>query len=223
MLRVKAAPSLERKSIAIASAAAFLLAVAAAAFSAAAQEPPDSPPVVHLPGSSPPSSGAANSTVRAEDPVAHEDAAKLAELTGVRNKLQQNFSASMHNALDEMRRQYPQIDPRFVAEWEKRMRARFNPDDYMAVVIRVYEEHYTAAELEEMIRAVRAKQSSRPVTPSPQLAAKIRANAIDVQSEIMGGFSEIGARKGGEIGREIGEEHPDWVKNLIPAAPAAAK
>lgn len=223
--------------------AALLLAFATAAFSVGAQQPPDnspdnppdSPPVVHLPGSHPQPSGDADSSPvvpfpgsgsvssGAVDPIARENAAKFAEVTGLRRRLEENFPKTMQSALDEMRRRYPNLDPRFVAEWEKRMRVQFDPDDYVAVFIHVYAEHYTASELEEMIQAVRARQNSKPVTISPHLAEKIRASDIDVQSEVMGGFAEIGARKGGEIGREIGMEHPDWVKSLIPATSAAAK
>jgi hypothetical protein len=216
MLSVKAIQFLERKPASVAWVVTLLLVFAMAAISAEAQQPPDSPPVIYLPGSFAPSSGTA-------DPRAREDAAKLAELTGIRQKLEKELPESMRNAVGNMRRRYPGIDPRFIAEWEKRMRAQLNVDDYIAVFIEVYDEHFTAAELEEMIEAVRARQSSKPVTISPQLAEKVRANAIDIQSEIMGGFTEVGARLGGEIGRDIGKEHPDWVKNVNPAAAAGTK
>jgi hypothetical protein len=196
--------------------AAMLAVAVAAVCRVGAQQHPDSPPVVYLPGAAPPPPVAADSR-------AHEAAAKLAELTGMRQKLEQKFPSTMQDALADMRRHFPNLDPRFVAEWEKRMRAQFNPDDYIAVFIKVYEEHYTAAELEEMVEVVRARQKSEPVTVSPQLAEKIRANAVDVQSEIMGGFTEIGARQGGQIGAEIGREHPEWIRNANPAEPAATK
>lgn len=227
MLRIKATQFRRRKSTAILSAATLLLALATAASSANAQEPPDSPPVIHLPGSSPPPPGGKNpgadvdSPAFAEDPIAHKNAEKLAELYGVRQTLEQNFPKSMQYGLEELRRRYPNLDSRFVAEWEKRMRAEFNPDDYIAVFVSSYEKHYTADELEEMIQALRARKNSQPVKLSPQLIAKMKVNAIDVQSEIMGGFTEIGARQGGEIGTEIGREHPDWVRNMNPAAAPA--
>ncbi|HEV2133701.1 MAG TPA: hypothetical protein VGR47_05510 [Terracidiphilus sp.] len=227
MLRAKIAPFFDITPASLASVA--LLAFALAAFSAGAQEPPDSPPVVHLPGAAPPAPGAerpggyVDAPILAEDPIAHENAAKLAEVSRVRQTLEQNFPKSMQNGLDELKHHYPSLDPRFVAEWEKRMRAEFNPDDYIAVFIRVYEEHYTAKELEEMMQALRARQKSEPVRLSPQLAAKIRANALEVQSELVGGFAEVGARRGGEIGTEIGREHPEWVRNFDPAATPASK
>lgn len=221
----------------------LLLVFATAAFSAVAQSttdnppdsPQDSPPVVHLPGSHPPTSGEAvgpsddySYSSHAElsgkvDPRAREEAAKLAELTGIRQKLEEKFPTMMQGALDAMRRQYPNVDPRFAAEWEKRMRAQFNAGAFVAIFTRVYAEHFTADELEQMVQAVRARQSGKPVTLSPQLVEKIRANTVDIQSEMVGAFTEAGARKGGEIGEEIGKAHPDWMKNLNSSAPATRK
>jgi hypothetical protein len=232
MVRIKTRQFRERQTVAAVSAAALLLAVAAAGISAGAQQPPDSPPVVHLPGSQPPSSVAADGSAvyvsgssgePSPDPAARKDAAKLAELTGLRQKISQNFAASMQNGLDEMRRRYPNLDSRFVAEWEKRMRAQFKADEYVAVFTRVYAQHFTAGELEEMIDALRARQNSQPVTFSPQLAEKIRGNAVQIQSELIGGFTEVGARQGGEIGKQIGKEHPDWVRNMESTAPETTK
>lgn len=229
MLRAHVFQSVERQIISFACAAALMLVAGAAAVHADAQQPPDSPPVVHLPGSHAPASGAPESSPDvylpgssgtlsgASDPAARREAAKLAELTGIRQKIGQNFATSMHNGAEEMRRHYPNIDARFVAEWEKRMRAQFNPSDYVAVFVNVYADHFTGDELEQMIQALRARQNSKSVVVSPQLAEKIRANAVAVQSELIGGFSEVGARKGGEIGIEIGKEHPEWVKGMEPA------
>jgi hypothetical protein len=229
MVRIKARQFREWQTVASLSAAALLLAVAVAGISVGAQQPPDSPPVVHLPGSQPPADSSpevylsGSNGELSPDPAARKDAAKLVELTGLRQKISQNFAASMHNGLDEMRRHYPNLDPRFVAEWEKRMRAQFNADDYVDVFTRVYAEHFTAGELEEMIDALRARQNSQPVTLSPQLAEKIRDSAVQIQSELIGGFTEVGARHGGEIGKEIGKEHPDWVRNMEPTAPGTRK
>lgn len=223
MLRVKVAQPLEGDWAPVVWAVALALAIAGPAFRADAQQPPDSPPVVHMPGSRPPAAGVAapSAAEAAEDPRARADAARLAELIGLRQKLEQNLPTEIQEAVEAMQRSYSGVDPRFVAEFEKRARARFNPDDYVAVFVRVYAAHYTAAELEEMIAAVRARQKSERVTISPELAEKIRANAVELQSELMGESTQVSARLGGEIGKEIGKEHPDWVRNLSPATPAA--
>jgi hypothetical protein len=241
MVHLKPAHLFKTNSLSIARSVALLLFVAAAAFSAVAQStndnppdsPQDSPPVVHLPGSHPPSGGAGSSSdvylsgssglSSNVDPRAREEAAKLAELMGIRQKLEEKFPTMMQGAVAAMRRNYPNVDPRFAAEWERRLRAQLNADDFVDIFVRVYAEHFTADELEEMIQAVRARQDSKPVTLSPQLVEKIRANAIDIQSEILGAFTEAGAREGGEIGKEIGQEHPDWVRKVDPAATAATK
>lgn len=214
MLRAKFAQPLQQESASIVWAVALVLAFGAPAFRAGAQQPPDSPPVVHMPGSRPPAAGVADATPveGTEDPRARADAAKLAELMGARQKLEQNLNTTMESAVDAMRRKYPGVDPRFIAEFKKRLRAQFNPDDFIAVFIRVYAQHFTAGELEEMIAAARARQKSEPVMLSPELREKIRANAIEIDSELMGGFTEAGARLGGKIGIEIAREHPDWVE-----------
>lgn len=216
---------------------ALLLVFAAPAFSAVAQSaqgtapdsPPDSPPVVHLPGSHAPDSGAPYSSPdvyrsgssSVADAKALAAAAKFAELMGIRQKLEEKFPTMMQAAVGAMRRNYPSVDPRFAAEWEKRMRAQLNPDYFVDIFVRVYAEHFTADELEQMNEAVRARQSGKPVAISPQLAEKIRTSAVDIQSEMIGAFSESGARMGGDIGREIGKEHPDWVRKFNPAASGA--
>jgi hypothetical protein len=38
-----------------------------------------------------------------------------------------------------------------------------------------------------------------------------------IQSEIMGGTTQLGAKLGAEIAMEIGKEHPEYVKNVAPA------
>ena len=240
MIRTKAAHCFEIRSTSIARSVALLLVFSAAAFSAVAQSaqdtapdsPPDSPPVVHLPGSHAPDSGepggppdvynSGSSGFSGDaDPRARAAAAKLAQLTGIRQKLHEKLPTMMQAAVAAMRRNYPNVDPRFAAEWEKRMRAQLNPNEFVDIFVRVYAEHFTADELDEMIEALRARQSAKPVSISPQLVEKISANAVDIQSEMIGAFSEAGAREGGEIGREIGKEHPDWVRKMNPAAAGA--
>jgi hypothetical protein len=49
------------------------------------------------------------------------------------------------------------------------------------------------------------------------------AAQISVTSEIMGEFTQLGAKDGGEVGTEIGAEHPDWVKENGPARPSLPK
>lgn len=229
MLPMHASQPADRQITSMVWAAALLLTMVAMGANGGAQQPPDSPPVVHLPGSHPPASGEPESSqdvfvsgsnadlLAGVDPAARQSAAQFAELTGVRQTIGQKFSTSIRSGLEEMRRQFPNLDPRFTAEWEKRMRAQFNVNDYVAVFINVYASHFTADELDEMNQAMRARKNSKPVTISPQLAEKIRANAVEIQSELIGGFSQLGARKGGEIGIEIAREHPDWVKGMIPA------
>ncbi len=136
---------------------------------------------------------------------------------GVRKKLLEQKSAIAQAGGDEIRRTSPNVDPAFVEEWTKRMAARINMDDFIAVYVHAYEVHFTDAELQELIQAQIDSNQSKQPTLSPQLRQKLTTDGITIQSEIMGGCSQIGAKLGGEIGLELEKEHPEWFKHAQPA------
>lgn len=195
---------------------AILLGFAAGAGNAGAQQQAAQPQGSSAGVSQPSAAGAA-------DPDAHREASKLVAQMDAREKILASADKSIQNGAGEMVRQFPKADPRFVDEWKKRMRAEFNPDDYVNVIAGVYEKPLNASELDELIAAVRARKESKPAEIPAGLREKFAANAVDIQSEILGGCAEVGAKAGMRIAMEIGKEHPDWVKDMNRAAPPAEK
>jgi len=90
------------------------------------------------------------------------------------------------------------------------MKARFNPDDYVTVAVHVYESHFTSNELQELIKVQNDVKASKPPSVSPELKQKLTDEGVTIQSEILGGCTQVGAKLGGEIAQQILEEHPEW-------------
>ena len=157
-----------------------------------------------------------NGAPQVVDKNLHEKAKELVDLMGVRQRMQDNLDKSLQEGKENVQRQHPGWDPAFSEEWLKRMRARTNIDDYVDVVIRVYEKHINTEEIEALIVAQRDLNESKAPSLAPALKGKLSAMAVTLQSEIMGGCTEVGAKLGGEIGKEISAEHPEWVKEPKP-------
>jgi hypothetical protein len=98
----------------------------------------------------------------------------------------------------------------FVAEWKKRFSARLSFDQVMDAVATVYAKHFTLRELNEISDLRAAVSQGKTPQPSQALQDKLQKEGIAVQSEAMGATTQMGARFGGEVARDIGREHPDW-------------
>lgn len=157
-------------------------------------------------------------TSAAIDPKLHADVVQLVELTGARQRMLAGLDKQIDEGKNSILKNGPNADPRFAEEWAKRMKARTNIDDYVAVFVSVYEKHFNDDEILELIQIQRDSNDGKTPTVSPKLREKASAIAVTLQSEIMGGCTQVGAKLGGEIGMEISKEHPDWDK--APAAPA---
>lgn len=152
--------------------------------------------------------------------IAHDYAVKFAEVTGARQHLIENLDKMMQAGADALKRDdSTTYSPSFIDEWTKRMRTRFNADEYVAVMVRVFEHHFTPEELKKMVEVQQLPVASRAAAMPEALKAKLASQGIAIQSEIMGGCAEIGAKAGGEIGQELVKEHPDWVKPAAPKKP----
>jgi DhnA family fructose-bisphosphate aldolase class Ia len=105
----------------------------------------------------------------------------------------------------------------------KRMHDRYNADDYLNVIIAVYEKHFNNAEIEELIQIQRDANESKTPTVSPALKEKLNKEGNTIMSEVVGGCGQVGAKLGADIGQEIGREHPEWVKVAKPAGDPESK
>lgn len=150
---------------------------------------------------------------------AHQKAVQLVELTGARKILQDSADKMVEDGREDIVKSHPEYDPAFSREWARLMRLRFHPDDYLNVAVRVYEAHYTAEELGELVQALQAAAAGKAPEISPALKQKFSANSITVQSEIIGGCTQVSSKLGGEIGAQLQRQHPEWLK--AKGAPAA--
>jgi len=153
----------------------------------------------------------------------HENAVKLIELMGIRQKLNANIDKIVQQGMEKMTQQFPNFPPAFSEEWGKRMKARLKVEDFVDVGVKVYEKHYTNDDLVELIKAQKEVNESKAPAISPRLQDKVSKESTLAMSEIMGGFTQLGALLGGEVGKEIAAEHPDWVKAESPAQTLPAK
>jgi hypothetical protein len=148
---------------------------------------------------------------------AHQSAIEFVEALGMRQLMVGQLDKLVQDGKDAMVKNDPSLNPAFVDEWGKRMKARFNADDYIAVVVHVYETHFTNSELQQLIQAQRDLKASKPPNVSPELKQKLTTEGVAIQSEIIGGCTQVGAKLGGEVAQEILKEHPEWSSAPKPA------
>lgn len=146
------------------------------------------------------------------DPALHEKALKLIELQGLRQKMQANLDKLVEQGKATMTSRFPGLDPRFVDEWGKRMRARVRIDDYIDIYVKAYEKYFTIDDMQELINAQIAVNDSKTAVLSQQLQEKLKTISPSMQSDILGLSTQIGSKLGAEIGVEIQNEHPEWFK-----------
>jgi hypothetical protein len=159
--------------------------------------------------STPPAPSPANAAP--VDKELHENVVKLIELMGVRQRILDTRERTVQAGKRQILHQFPSYNPAFADEWAKRMAARMNADDYVDVMVAVYEKHYNNDDVLELIQAQRDSAPPRIPNISQPLKDKVAANATAMQSEMMTGFAQVGERLGGAIGAEVGKEHPEWV------------
>jgi len=143
----------------------------------------------------------------------HSDVIKLVELSGTRAAMQNSLKQLVNDGKTRMMQACPGCSPAFGDEWAKRMLARANLDDFIDVYVRVYEKYFNDDEVKELIALQNQIRSSQPPTISSELKQKLAAQMTSIQSEIMGGTTQVGAKLGGDIGAEIEKEHPEYFKN----------
>ncbi len=142
---------------------------------------------------------------------------KLIELMGIRQKLDANIDKMVQQGTEKLTQEFPNFSPAFSEEWGKRMKARLKVEDFVNIVVMVYEKHYTNDDLVELIKA----QKELNIEPfSPALRAALDVAPRDERDH--GGIYPTWRSTWGEIGKEIATEHPDWVKaeSSAPTPPA---
>jgi hypothetical protein len=168
--------------------------------------------VVTLPGG-PPRPGASDWTLaNAADSDLHANVRKLMELSGSRERLQLALPRALSDAKAKMLQRYPGVSPAFASEWEKRMAARITVDDFLEAAARIYEKHFTAEEIGQLIAALNAKKAGKVLPAPAQLQQKVAAEMPALLGEIAGATTELTVRIGSEVGGQIGKEHPEYLR-----------
>lgn len=167
--------------------------------------------VVSLPAGNPRPDAARWTPAGTVDSSLHANTLELMELTGDRARLQQVLPKLLRDARDKMLKAYPNVNPAFGDEWEKRMAARITADDFLDVGARVYEKHFTNNECLEFISVMKARKEGKPVKASAELQQKLAAELPAMMGEIVGGATELAVRVGSQVGSEIGREHPEYL------------
>jgi hypothetical protein len=149
----------------------------------------------------------------------HQSALKFLEASDARQRLQQSMDKLLDEGKQSMLRPNSGLSPQFADEWVKQMRLRIKLDDMVNATAQVYERYFTADELDTLTQAQLALKKSEVRTLSPELAEKLKTNSPRIQHDINAVTSLIGTRLSQEVGKEIENAHPEWVK---PAGPASA-
>jgi hypothetical protein len=150
------------------------------------------------------------SASKSVDPKLHADAIKLVEVSGAKQRIQDNFASLLDEAQKMMMDRCPRCTPEFGKEWRRRFQERTNIDDYLDVYARVYEKYFTDAEINELIGL--QKQAPAGASLSPALTEKLTSIMPSVLADSVGECSKLGAKLGGEIAGEIEREHPEYLK-----------
>jgi hypothetical protein len=153
----------------------------------------------------------------------HADALALVKIGGAQDAIHLNMQKTLEDGKQKMLRAEPDTDPRFADEWVKRMKARLNADEYFEVLATVYERYFTDDEILQLSQAIEARKQGKEADISPDLQQKFKQNLVNIQSDVFAETSHIGARLGGEIGQEIANEHPGWMKASKPGNPPSAR
>ena len=161
-----------------------------------------------------PSQPAAAATV---DSKLHENAIKFVELIGSRKLILDGLDKNLADGREKLMQAEHGITPQFADEWVKRMSARTSVDDYVNVIVSVYEKHFDNREMEELVQAQKDANDSKRPTFSPELKEKLLKENSAILSEVIGGCSQVGAKLGADIAAEIQKEHPDWVHEVKPS------
>ena len=153
----------------------------------------------------------------ANSPTIHQVALKLLDAMGTRKVLADNIDAMIENGKQKMIQQHPELDPAFSEEWSRRMHASINFDDFLNVLAAIYEKHFTASELTEMIRMYHDLSEQRVPQVSDALKAKLNNIMPEIQADMGAGLMELSEKIGSEVAVSVAKDHPEYVKAPPPS------
>ena len=143
------------------------------------------------------------------------NALKLVEVSGGKQRMQISLPQMIETAKAQMQREFPSYSAAFMDEWGKRMLTRIKVDEFAAVAAGVYAKYLTNSDILALIAAHESRKDSQPAALSTELQQRLTSLMPKIMGEIVGGCTELGAKIGGAVGREIETEHPE----LVPKPP----
>ncbi len=87
----------------------------------------------------------------------------------------------------------------------------------MAIVIRGYEKYLNDDDITQLIALMTDQKDGAAKQPLPELQKKLTSVSPSLQSEILGGGTQLGSKLGAETELEIRKDHPEYFK--APAKP----
>ncbi len=149
-----------------------------------------------------------------------QKAMNLLEEMGTRKILEQNIEAMIENGREKLVQEHPGLDQAFVDEWSRRMHERVNIDDFLNVVVSIYEQHFSADELDALSRMYRdLAQNKTPQVPEA-LRQKLNDEIPDIQAEMGAGLMQLSEKIGGEVTQSIAADHPEYLRTTQQPAEA---
>ena len=171
--------------------------------------------VVSLPVGTPRPGASTLREVGAVDPELHANVLQLIELTGDRQRLRAILPKLVSDGKAKMLQAFPNVDPAFADEWERRMAERLHPDDFLDAVAGVYEKHFTNDEILSLIALLSSRKEGKPARASAELQNRLTAETPAMMGEIAGSATELAV----QVGDEIEKEHPEYLRRKAAATP----
>jgi hypothetical protein len=153
----------------------------------------------------------------AVDPKLHADAVRLVELSGARERMQEGLDKILKDGAAQYAKMCTDCDPAVGDEWARRMKSKLKVDDFMAIVVHAYEKYLNDDDITQLIALMTDQKGSPAKQPLPELQKKLTSVSPSLQSEILGGGTQLGSKLGAETELEIRKDHPEYFK--APAKP----
>lgn len=148
----------------------------------------------------------------------HRKALDLLEQMGTRKILEQNVEAMIENGRQKLVQEHPGLDPAYVDEWSRRMHERVKIDEFLDVVAAIYEQHFSAGELDALSQMYSdLAQNKTPQVPEA-LRQKLNDEIPDIQAEMGAGLMQLSEKIGGEVAQSVAADHPEYLRTTQPPA-----
>jgi hypothetical protein len=141
------------------------------------------------------------------DPAKEASIRKLLDVIGIRASMEQTVKNMTDMSQASLARALPKNDnsQKFAEFFYQKLQAKLNTDDFVGLIIPIYEKYLTSEDIEGLIRFYESALGQRALKVLPQI----------VQEAQTAGF-QWGQRVGQESAQEVIAEHPELKDALTP-------